>query len=116
MTSPSSAPLIPREMRVSEEDQALIVVWSDGHYEALPFAYLRGACPCAACKGHHKKVDISKITPKPGVFLVERQPQGRYAVRLLWSDAHYTGIFTYDYLRSLCLCQECLQKRDQPSP
>ena len=88
--------------------------WQDGHVERLPFAYLRGACPCAACKGDHRQIDIRTITPKSGVFLVEQQAQGRYALRLLWSDAHYTGIYTYDYLRALCPCEVCSaeQRRD----
>lgn len=111
MTSPSPNIPIPKELRIAEQDDALVVEWQDGHQEVLPFAYLRGACPCAACKGHHRRVDVSKIEPKPGVFLVEHQVQGRYAVRLLWSDAHYTGIYTYEYLRSLCRCAECRGNR-----
>lgn len=26
---------------------------------------------------------------------------GRYAVQIVWSDGHDSGIYTYDYLRSL---------------
>jgi DUF971 family protein len=27
---------------------------------------------------------------------------GKYAVQFLWSDGHYTGIYPYDMLRTLC--------------
>ncbi len=103
----------PKAMRVSEQGDALVVEWQDEHVEVLSFDYLRGACPCAACKGRHRQIDIRKITPKPGVFLVEHQAQGRYAIRLLWSDAHYTGIYTYDYLRALCRCDSCAGAKEK---
>jgi ATP-binding protein involved in chromosome partitioning len=32
---------------------------------------------------------------------------GAYAVRIDWSDGHSTGIYTYEYLRSLCPCERC---------
>ncbi|MBI4201698.1 MAG: DUF971 domain-containing protein [Chloroflexi bacterium] len=106
--STASAPVPePRRLSTPEGEDALVIEWQDDHLERLPFDYLRGACPCVTCKGSHREVDISRIIPKPGVFLVEYQNQGRYALRLLWSDAHYTGIYTYTYLRSLCPCAEC---------
>ncbi len=32
---------------------------------------------------------------------------GRYAIRIWWQDGHSSGIYTFDYLRDLCPCQEC---------
>jgi DUF971 family protein len=32
---------------------------------------------------------------------------GNYAVQISFSDGHSTGIFSYDYLRTLCPCEEC---------
>ena len=97
----------PEEIRLAEGTNILAIRWDDGHESPYPFSYLRGACPCAGCKGHHRKVDIASIQPKEGVFLVDYETQGRYALRLLWSDAHQTGIYTYDYLRAICRCGEC---------
>jgi DUF971 family protein len=33
---------------------------------------------------------------------------GRYALQIFWSDGHSTGIYAFDYLRSLCPC--CTKK------
>ncbi len=33
---------------------------------------------------------------------------GRYAVNIQWSDGHDTGIYSYQTLRELCPCAECL--------
>jgi len=30
-----------------------------------------------------------------------------YAVSFRWSDVHSTGIYNFDYLRTLCPCSEC---------
>ncbi|MBI4340178.1 MAG: DUF971 domain-containing protein [Chloroflexi bacterium] len=107
MTAQRPPPAIPKEVRIAKGGDALVVLWQDGHQEVVPFAFLRGACPCATCKGSHRQIDLSRVVPKPGVSLVDYETLGRYALRLLWSDAHQTGIYTYTYLRSLCRCPEC---------
>ena len=82
-------------------DQALKVVWGDGHESLYAWGYLRASCPCAACReGPPTKEDLH-IKP------LEIQPVGRYALSIRWSDGHMTGIFSYEFLRSLCLCEEC---------
>ena len=43
----------------------------------------------------------------PNLGLDTIEPVGNYAVCFRWSDGHMTGIYTFDYLRSLCPCQEC---------
>lgn len=32
---------------------------------------------------------------------------GNYALQIDFSDGHTTGIYSYDYLRSICPCAEC---------
>lgn len=32
---------------------------------------------------------------------------GNYAIQITFSDGHFTGIFSYDYLRTICPCEEC---------
>jgi|SRR6185437_3225702 len=39
---------------------------------------------------------------------VERvAPVGNYAISFTWNDGHKTGIYSWDYLRRHCLCEEC---------
>jgi DUF971 family protein len=66
--------------------------------------YLRGYCPCALCQGHgaqHRFID------SPNATLSEIRGVGNYAVEMLWHDGHSTGIYTFDYLLSLCPCKDC---------
>jgi DUF971 family protein len=38
---------------------------------------------------------------------------GNYAIQFLWSDTHYTGIYTHDFLRSVCSCMQCLSNKEE---
>ena len=38
---------------------------------------------------------------KGNVMILEVQPVGNYATRLVFDDMHSTGIFSWDYLRKL---------------
>jgi DUF971 family protein len=39
--------------------------------------------------------------------LLGMHPVGNYAVQITWGDAHDTGIYSWEYLRSLCHCETC---------
>jgi len=39
----------------------------------------------------------------------EIQPVGRYGFKIIWSDGHDLGIYSFQYLRVLCECEECLK-------
>jgi DUF971 family protein len=32
---------------------------------------------------------------------------GRYAIQFNWLDGHSSGIYSWEYLRRVCRCQEC---------
>ncbi len=38
-------------------------------------------------------------------------PVGRYALHFAWSDGHTSGIYTFEHIRSLCICPACLVAR-----
>ncbi len=44
---------------------------------------------------------------QPALRLLRAEPVGNYALSLIWSDGHSTGIYTWEYLRDLCPCPEC---------
>ena len=92
-----SAPY-PIEVRRLPEQHLVRIEWSDGHASEYPFAYLRGWCPCASCQGHGAERNFVKVNNPQlsGIHLV-----GRYALNPRWADGHETGIYTFEYLRSL---------------
>lgn len=87
----------------------LKVRWNDGHESHYDWKRLRASCPCAVCRPGEGGAAAPE--PPAAVSPVEIKPVGRYAMAIRWDDGHATGIFSYDYLRSLCACEEC--KPDQ---
>ena len=95
-----------RVERVGET--ALKVLWRDGHESLYGFDLLRAACPCALCRQLPGQAGEKAAPPKgPAVKPVQIQPVGRYAMTIQWGDGHTTGIFSHEYLRSLCPCEGC---------
>lgn len=102
----------PRNIAVFGRDLAL--AWADGHESYIPFDDLRKACPCAACRGHHGEAaaapDPLRIVRAPAageIAIRELVPVGAYAVQIVWSDGHDTGIYSFESLRKACPCKEC---------
>lgn len=90
----------PTELRLSKDRRALTVSFESGERFDLPAEYLRVRSPSAEVQGHSP--DERKTVPgKRDVEILEVQPVGNYAVRLVFDDMHSTGIFSWDYLREL---------------
>lgn len=97
---------VPVEINHVKAQGVVRITWDDGHAGEYAREYLRGYCPCALCQGHGAAAE-KRFVEAPGVELDAIEPVGNYAVGFRWSDGHATGIYTFDYLRSLCPCSEC---------
>ena len=103
-------PVYPVQIKQTNSSQ-LFLRWSDGLDASIPLTVLRDSCPCAGCKGEtvlFKKSDpLLPILGGPGKYEINAMEQvGNYAVQVVWADGHSTGIYTWDYLRTLCTEQE----------
>ena len=107
----------PKPKQISEfSDTTLLIVWNDGHESLYLYEDLRNACPCASCSGSGKsgrkgKSSFKRTIPigadSTNIRPNEIEDIGLYAIRFKWNDRHETGIYTFDYLRELCTCDEC---------
>ena len=90
----------PTEVRLSRDRKTLTVTFDGGDSFALPAEYLRVKSPSAEVQGHSP--DERKTVPgKRNVMILEVNPVGNYAVRLVFDDMHSTGIFSWYYLPDL---------------
>lgn len=97
----------PTEIR-KQGGARLVIAWTDGHSGTYAALYLRGLCPCAHCVDEITgKRKIGPLQVLPDVEIQKVSPVGNYAVQLDWSDGHRTGIYSFDYLRSVCPCEVC---------
>ena len=105
----------PKELTVSNKEKGGIIsiLWSDGHKSIYDPFNLRSACPCAHCKGEPgifgKYYSFEKATIKKDVQPEEIEPVGRYGFKITWTDGHDLGIYSFQYLRGICGCEECLR-------
>lgn len=98
----------PIPERIRRLDDAIEVVWREGHVGRFGARALRLACPCAAC--------VDEMTGRPllapdsvpiDVSPVQVELVGGYAIRVRWSDGHGTGMQTFEWLRAHCPCDRC---------
>lgn len=90
------------------------IAWADGHVSRYDFPYLRDNCPCAVCNDEREKKDQEKSKGVPVLPMYKERVKaraaksvGNYAIQIEFSDSHSTGIYSFDYLRSICPCSEC---------
>ena len=92
--------MIPKSIKLSDDKKSIVIEYSDKEYLVLFSSKLRALSPSAENKNNlnspdfstHKKVIINKI-----------EKVGNYAIRILFSDNHNTGIFSWDYLYEIGL-------------
>jgi DUF971 family protein len=90
----------PTELRLSKDRRSLTVTFDDGSSFALPAEYLRVESPSAEVQGHNPDERVT-VAGKREVGIMEVNPIGNYAVRLVFDDMHSTGIYSWDYFHQL---------------
>jgi DUF971 family protein len=90
----------PTELRLSKDRRTLKIAFDDGTAFELPAEYLRIASPSAEVQGHSPS-ERKTVPGKRNVEIIEVQPVGNYAVKLVFDDMHDTGIYGWDYLHTL---------------
>ena len=94
-------------------DNGVAIEWADGHQSEYNAKYLRLNCGCAECvEEWTQRRLLDPVSVAADIRAEDYLMVGRYAVQLLWSDAHYTGIYPFDLLRRLCQCEECVAAKE----
>jgi len=135
MPIPIDARRKPASVKVHVSSGAGVdITWADGHASHYNFAYLREVCPCAMCnderlkkeQGQQKDMQLKKenashaaAPPVSSPLLTMFKPRlaakaahavGNYALQIDFNDGHTAGIFSFDFLRTVCPCQECARE------
>jgi DUF971 family protein len=97
--------VIPAKLDV-KRDKGLTIVWADGVTSSFDLAMLRSVCPCAKCKEERTQSKKSLLRVLPGNYtedlkLAAAELVGNYAIRLIWTDGHDLGIYSFVFLREL---------------
>ncbi len=95
----------PTEITLHRQSRRLEVVFEDGTHYQLPCEYLRVFSPSAEVQGHGPG-EGTLVLGKQDVNITRIEPVGNYAVRLVFSDGHNTGLFSWQVLAELGANQE----------
>lgn len=91
------------ELRLSGDRKTLTVVLN-GEAHPLPAEYLRVFSPSAEVRGHGGPALL--ISGKRAVSIYKLQPVGNYALQIIFSDGHSSGIYSWALLEELARHRE----------
>lgn len=89
----------PTDIRLHSKSRLLEIAFDDEVF-TLPCEYLRVMSPSAEVQGHGPGQAVLQVD-KEQVNIVAIKPVGHYAVRLIFSDSHNSGLYSWDYLYEL---------------
>lgn len=90
----------PTGIELHQKSRELELIYADGERVRLSCEMLRVLSPSAEVQGHGPSQKVLQ-TGKINVNITAIKPVGNYAVQLVFSDGHDSGIFSWKYLREL---------------
>lgn len=95
------------EIKLHQKSRILEVAFDDGRAFRLPCEFLRVFSPSAEVRGHGPGQETLQ-TGKEEVEITAIEPVGHYAVKLVFSDGHDTGLYSWDHLHELGMHQDAM--------
>lgn len=92
----------PENIRVHRDEGILEIIWNAEETDRIALRTVRQSCPCAACVDEFSGAKILDADSVPvDIHPLEVALAGNYALKVRWSDSHDSGLFTWDFLRSI---------------
>lgn len=90
----------PTEIILHQQSRSLEIAFDDGARYRLPYEFLRVHTPSAEARGHGPGQETLQVGKK-NVMLLNVEPVGTYALKLIFDDGHDSGLYTWEYLYGL---------------
>jgi DUF971 family protein len=97
MANARGATPAPVAITLHQKSRVLEIEYADGQRFRLPCEFLRVYSPSAEVRGHGPGQEVLQVGKKE-VEIARVEPVGNYAVQLVFSDGHDTGIYSFDLL------------------
>ena len=92
--------MTPTNITLHQQSKSLELGYANGEKHALSCEFLRVHSPSAEVRGHGKGQEVLQ-TGKINVHIQDIIPCGNYAIQLVFSDGHDSGIYSWHYLYEL---------------
>lgn len=93
---------LPTDIILHQASRLLEIAFEDGARASLSHELLRVLSPSAEVRGHGVGQEVLQFG-KRDVTITRIEPIGQYAVKLVFSDGHDSGLYSWDYLHQLTL-------------
>ena len=103
----SNAKIYPLEIKLHQASKLLEIKFNNQTECMLSCEFLRVHSPSAEVKGHGPGQETLQVH-RENVAIENIEPVGQYAIKLIFSDGHNTGIYTWDYLYELAATYDVL--------
>lgn len=97
----------PIDIKLHQASRLLEIKFDNNTECKLSCEFLRVYSPSAEVRGHGHGQEVLQIG-KENVNITAIEPVGNYAVKLVFSDGHDTGLYAWDYLYELASNYEAL--------
>lgn len=91
---------IPSDIKLHQKSRLLELSYPSGENFKLSFEYLRVLTPSAEARGHAPGQETLQ-TGKRDINIERIEPVGTYALRLIFSDGHDSGLYSWDLFYNL---------------
>ncbi len=95
----------PTELKLHQKSRELEISFDNSRTFRFSCEYLRVFSPSAEVRGHGPGQEVLQVGKK-NVDITAIEPVGTYAVKLVFSDGHDTGIYSWDYFFDLGVRQD----------
>lgn len=97
----------PIDIKLHQSSRLLEIKFDNATECKLSCEFLRAYSPSAEVRGHGPGQEVLQVG-KEDVNITAIEPVGNYAVKLVFSDGHDTGLYSWDYLYDLARDYEAL--------
>lgn len=97
---PYSTQVKALDVHLHTKEKRLDVTYEDGKTFQLPAEYLRVESPSAEVQGHGAGPK-TLVAGRKHVGIMNLEPVGHYALRIIFDDMHDSGLYSWSYLYQL---------------
>lgn len=98
---------VPAEIKYNRAERSLELIYEDGTHYTFSSEFLRVNSPSAEVRGHGPGQEVLQLG-KEDVTISQIEAVGHYAIRLIFSDGHDSGIYSWELFQRLGENQEAL--------
>jgi len=97
----------PEQIRLRSGGKVLLLTYPETGEVALSAEFLRVSSPSAEVRGHGRGNEVLQVG-KEAVTITGIEPVGNYAVKLIFSDGHDSGLYSWDILHEFASNHQAL--------